>query len=204
MLLNCFVLGTGTGFSIPLSEKVSIKEDEYSIKSLTIDILKKYIWEREKDNLKDLTNNASKLELWHVNVEEVVDIFNENDIVQKLEGNKMKPNFLFSNYFSGQPPAGKIHIIIQPPATTGKCLLIFYFSNKENFAICFLYNVLITFVSACFVLDQGLTDISRDIANLGYLPRQGTYKLVFFNSSVLFLTIRLFQVALVVRCYLLI
>ncbi|CAG8628921.1 16400_t:CDS:2 [Funneliformis caledonium] len=121
MLLNCFVLGTGTGFSIPLSEKVSIKNDDYFIKSLTIDILKEYIWERKNNILKDLTNDASKLELWLVNVEEVVDVFNEDDIVQKLEGNKMKPNFLFSNYFS----------------------------------------------------DQGLTDISRDIANLGYLPRQG-------------------------------
>ena len=136
MLLNCFVLGTGTGFSIPLSEKVSIKEDEYSIESLTIDILKKYIWEREKDNLKDLTNNASKLELWHVNVEEVVDVFNEDDIVQKLGGQKMKPNFLFSDYFQGQPQVRNIHIIIQPP-TTGKCLPIFYLSNKGNFAILF-------------------------------------------------------------------
>ena len=133
MLLNCFILGTGTGFSIPLSEKVSIKHDDYSINSLTIDILKKYIWEREKDILKDLTNHASKLELWHVNVEEVVDVLNEDDIVQKLGGNKMKPNFVFSKYFIGEPPEGKIHIIIQPPATTGKCLPIFYLSNKDSF-----------------------------------------------------------------------
>ncbi len=198
MLLNCFILGTGTGFSIPLSEKVSIKNDDYSINSLTIDILKKYIWEWEKDILKDLTNHASKLKLWHVNVKEVVDVLNEDDIVQKLKGNKMKPNFLFSNYFSDQPPAGKIHIIIQPPITTDKWLLCLPSRKKIISLFCFLYNVLITFVSACFVLNQGLTDISRDIANLGYLPRQGTYKLVFFNSNVLFLTIRLFQVALVI------
>ena len=127
MLLNCFVLGTGTGFSIPLSEKVSIKNDDYSVKSLTIDILKEYIWERKNNILKDLTNDASKLELWHVNVEEVVDVFNEDDIVQKLEGNKMKPNSLFSKYFIGEPPAGKVHIIIQPSAATSKCLLIFFF-----------------------------------------------------------------------------
>ncbi|GBB99880.1 hypothetical protein RclHR1_36690001 [Rhizophagus clarus] len=78
MLLSCFVLGTGTIFSIPLSEKVTIKKDEFSIKSLTIDILKKYIWERENDILKNLTNDASKLNLWHVNVEEVVDISNKD------------------------------------------------------------------------------------------------------------------------------
>ncbi|GES76291.1 hypothetical protein GLOIN_2v1773495 [Rhizophagus clarus] len=85
MLLSCFVLGTGTIFSIPLSEKVTIKKDEFSIKSLTIDILKKH-----------------------------------EDDIQKLGGNKMKPNFLFSKYFIEEPPAGKIHIIVQPPATTGQ------------------------------------------------------------------------------------
>ncbi|CAB5291204.1 unnamed protein product [Rhizophagus irregularis] len=117
MLLSCYVLSTGTIFSIPLSNKIVIKREEYSIESLTIDILKKYIWEREKENLK-FTDNASKLDLWHVNIEEVVDIFNEDDIVQKLEGNKMKPNFLFNRYFIDKPPVGNIHIIIQQPATT--------------------------------------------------------------------------------------
>jgi hypothetical protein len=129
MLLSCYVLGTGTIFSIPFSDKIVIKKEEYSIESLTIDILKKYIWECEKENLK-FTDNAFKLDLWHVNVEEVVDIFNEDDIVQKLKGNKMKPNFLFSRYFIDKPSEGNIHIIIQPPATTGKCLSIFYFSKK--------------------------------------------------------------------------
>ncbi|CAG8640318.1 11576_t:CDS:2, partial [Funneliformis caledonium] len=90
---------TGTIHTIPFGEKVSVEKYEYPIKSLSINILKKYIWEREKDILKDLTNHASKLEFWHVNVEEVVDVFNEDDIVQKLGGNKMKPNFLFSDYF---------------------------------------------------------------------------------------------------------
>ena len=112
---------------------------QYLTKSLTFDILKKYIWERENNILKDLTNDASKLELWLVNVEEVVDVFNEDDIVQKLEGNKMKPNFLLSDYFSvsDSPPQRNIHIIIHRPPTTGKCLPIFYLSNKGNFAILF-------------------------------------------------------------------
>jgi hypothetical protein len=73
-----------------------------------------------------------ELNLWHVNVEEVDDIFTEDDIVQKLGGNKMKPHHLFRKYFSDQPLEGNIHIIIQrpPPDTTGKCLLTFYFSKK--------------------------------------------------------------------------
>ncbi|EXX66378.1 hypothetical protein RirG_124380 [Rhizophagus irregularis DAOM 197198w] len=50
----------------------------------------------KKKNLK-FADNASELELWHVNVvKEVVGVFNKVDIKQKLEGNKMKPNFLFS------------------------------------------------------------------------------------------------------------
>src|SRR5688572_20891758 len=113
MALNCFVLGTGLILTIPFGESVSVEKYEYHTKSLPINILKKYIWEWEKDNLKDFTNNSSKLELWYANAKEVGDVFNEDDIVQKLGGQKMKPNFLFSNYFQDQPPARNIHIIIQ-------------------------------------------------------------------------------------------
>jgi hypothetical protein len=130
MVLNCFVLNTGTIFSVPLGEKVSIKEEEVLIKSLTTDLLKEYIWEHRKIIfLKILLTTLP----WHVNVEEVVDVFNGDDIAQKLGGNKMKPNFLFSKYFIDEPSAGKIHIIIQWPAITGKCPLIFHFSKKDNF-----------------------------------------------------------------------
>jgi hypothetical protein len=31
--------------------------------------------------------------------------------------------------------SNNIRIIVQPPLFTGKCLLIFYFSKKDNFAI---------------------------------------------------------------------
>lgn len=122
MSLSCFVLGVGTIFSISLSEKIPIKQDEVPIKLLTINFLKEYIYERKNNILKDLTNDASKLDLWLVNVKEVVDVFNEYDIVQKLGGKKMVPNFLFSEFFAYEPQAGNIHIIIQLPATTGKCL----------------------------------------------------------------------------------
>ncbi|PKY49591.1 hypothetical protein RhiirA4_528156 [Rhizophagus irregularis] len=47
MLLSCYVLSTGIIFSIPLNNKIVIKKEEYSIESLTIDILKKYIWEHQ-------------------------------------------------------------------------------------------------------------------------------------------------------------
>jgi hypothetical protein len=129
MILNCSVLGTGVTVSVPLSEKIPIKNDKISLKSLTVDFLKKYIWEREKNILEDLTNNSSGLNLWNVNVDDVEDVTTENDIEQKLGGKKMRSHYLFSSYFKDEPPVGKIHIIIQPPpATTGKCLPI---SNKK-------------------------------------------------------------------------
>src|SRR5436190_7448300 len=106
----------------------------------------------------------------------------------------MKANFLLSDYFNvnDPPPQRNIHIIIHRPLTTGKCLPIFYLSNKGNFAILFsIYCIDHLYLCLRFVLDQGHTDVSRVIANLGYLPRQGTYKLMFFNSSVLFLTFSL-------------
>jgi hypothetical protein len=67
MVLNCFVLNTGTIFSVPFGEKVSIKEEEVLIKSLTTDLLKEYIWEQKNNILKDLTNDASKLDLCNLN-----------------------------------------------------------------------------------------------------------------------------------------
>lgn len=136
-ILNCYVLNTRTIFSIPLKDKISIKKNEYS----TIDILKKYIWECEKVNFK-FTDNASNLKLWHVNVEDVVGIFNEVDIKQKLKGNKMNPNFLFNKYFIDKPSEGNIHIIIQLTST-----LIFYFLKKIILLFYFFYNILITFIS---------------------------------------------------------
>ena len=131
MNLNCFVLDTGVLFPIPLGEKVSVEKYEYSIESLSIGTFKEYIWERKNNILKDLTNDVSKLDLWRVNVAEVVNVSNEDDIVRKLRGDKMKANFLLRDYFSDPPPERNIHIIIHRPATTSKCLLIFYFSKKR-------------------------------------------------------------------------
>ncbi|CAB4419623.1 unnamed protein product [Rhizophagus irregularis] len=141
MNLNCFVLDTGVLFPIPLGEKVSVEKYEYSIELLSVGTFKEYIWEHKNNILKDLTNDVSKLDLWRVNIAEVVNVSNEDDIVRELKGDKMKANFLLSDYFSvsDPPPQRNIHIIIHRPPTT----------------------------------DQGLTDVSRYIANLGYLPRQG-------------------------------
>ncbi|PKY41400.1 hypothetical protein RhiirA4_454973 [Rhizophagus irregularis] len=56
---------------------------------------------------KRFISNASKLDLWRVDIKEVVDVFTEDDIVQKLRGNKMRPHFPFSNYLAGVSGGGK-------------------------------------------------------------------------------------------------
>ncbi|GBB96505.1 hypothetical protein RclHR1_02770007 [Rhizophagus clarus] len=117
MSLGCYVPAIGIFFSIPLTKKIFIKNAEISIDKLTIDFLKKYIWEQEYNNLKELVNDASQLNLWHVNVDDADDVYTEEDIVQKLGGRKMKPLRLF-NYYFNHLEVGKTHIIIQPPVTT--------------------------------------------------------------------------------------
>jgi len=140
MSLNCYVPAIGIILSIPLTEKIYIKKEEYDIKSLTIDIFKKYIYERKNNILKDLTNDASDLDLWHVNVDYADGVYTEEYIVQKLGGEKMMPHFLFNNCFSQPLEARKIHIII-----TGECP---NFLPLEQRKFRFLYNVLTIFIPA--------------------------------------------------------
>ncbi|GES90766.1 hypothetical protein GLOIN_2v1773495 [Rhizophagus clarus] len=114
MNLNCFVLDTGILFPIPLGEKVSV--EKYVLHRIVIyQYLQGVFLERKNNILKGLTNDVSKLDLWRVNVAEVVNI--SDDIVRKLRGDKMKANFLLSDYFSvsDPPPQRNIHIIIHRP-----------------------------------------------------------------------------------------
>jgi hypothetical protein len=149
MLLGCYVPNIGIPFSIPLTEKISIEDAEIPIDQLNIDCLKQYIL-KKNNKFKKLVDDASELDLWRVNIDDADDVYTEEDIVQKLGGVKMKPFLLFNDYFNQPLDKGKIHIIImQPPATTGECLPIFYLSNKKIISLfCFLYNVLTIFISA--------------------------------------------------------
>src|SRR5581483_9610710 len=56
-------------------------------------------------------------------------------LYKNLKEKKMEPHSLFNTYVNGQPLVEKIHIIIQPPATTGECLLMIYLSNKNGFFV---------------------------------------------------------------------
>jgi hypothetical protein len=192
-MVICFLVGTDleSAFVIKVRERLNISD------------LKEIIYEKNKKDFKNF--DANKLNLWKVDIpgdtENVKlktlqsrsrDMGKENITIQEL-GGRMLTAFTLYNDFDDifVHNSNNIRIIVQPPLFTGKCLLIFYFSKKKMILLfCFLYNVLITFVSAFFVLGQGFIDISRCIAELGYLPRQSTYKLVFLNyNACIFLTV---------------
>jgi hypothetical protein len=193
-MIFCFVVGTDLD---------SVFRVDGQIK-MTIAELKDMIYEKKKNSFEDKSFDSCDLNLWLVdipyNTENVklrtlqsrsCDMDKENIIIRELGGKKLSPIDDIGDIFMYD--SKNIRIIIQPPPTTGKCLLFFISRTKIISLFCFLYNVLITFISAYFVLDRGLTDVSHYIAEFGYLPRQGTYKLVFINGSVLFLTISLFR-----------
>ena len=120
MLLGCYVPNIGIPFSIPLTEKISIEDAEIPIDQLNIDCLKQYIL-KKNNKFKKLVDDASELDLWRVNIDDADDVYTEEDIVQKLGGEKMKPLRKFNHYFNQSIDEGKIHIIImQPLATTGE------------------------------------------------------------------------------------
>ena len=87
--------------------------------------------------IKDIIRDKNEMNLWKVNSQKVDDEekklkgFTEDDIKDKLEGEKMISRYLFSNYFKvDQMDIQGIHIFVVP-TSTGKCLPIFYLSNKE-------------------------------------------------------------------------
>jgi hypothetical protein len=133
--LFCYILGTPINSAIPIDLGSVNKVDnvEIPLESLNFGHLKKLIWPRN--------NKANELKLWKFETpmrEDNEDLkeLNKNFIskVTKL-GNELSPGTKFLTEFSTgyKYLDNYIHII----ATTGKCLLIFYFSKKDNFATLF-------------------------------------------------------------------
>jgi len=136
MTLYCYILGTPVNSAIPVDIGESMKVDNFDVKleMFSIGHIKKVIWPNN--------DRANELKLWkfvtplkRVNNElkELNDKFRDKiDLTQKL-GEDLSPDTKFIKEFSDWKnlPDEYIHIIVQPPATTGKCLPMFYFSNKE-------------------------------------------------------------------------
>jgi hypothetical protein len=137
-MIFCFVVGTDLRSVFRV----------YGHIKMTIDELKDMIYEKRKSSF-DKSFDSADLVLWLVDIpydlENVklktlqsrsCDMDEENNIIIKGLGGKM----LLSVDDVGKIftcDSKNIRIIVQPPATTGKCLLILYFSNKDNFAILF-------------------------------------------------------------------
>ena len=111
---------------------------------MSIAELKDIIYEKKKNSFEDKKFDANKLNLWLMdipyNTENVKlrklqsrsrDMDEEDIIIQGLGGKKLSPVDDIGNIFTYD--SKNIRIIIQPPppATTGKCLLTFYLSNKK-------------------------------------------------------------------------
>lgn len=138
--LLCYVLGSPVNSVIMVEIRKEIKIGEYDvpIEDLTFGHIKKLIWPNN--------DKANELRLWKVEISSeekmmMLDTLNKNfhenvDMTNVLGKELESTDFFPVNY---KPPLHTIHIIVQPPspATIGKCLLIFYFSKKDDFAILF-------------------------------------------------------------------
>src|SRR3954452_10938153 len=136
--LYCYLLGTPINSAIPvdIGEMTRVEGVDVPIEKFSFGHLKKQIWPNN--------NEANKLRLWKFETpfkkdnEELKilnkNYFNDTDIEQEL-GEDLSPGELIRTIF----PVGyvfspnHIHIIVKlpKPATTGKCLLTFYLSNKN-------------------------------------------------------------------------
>ena len=132
---NCSVLSDTfnplDSFSVNINKKnneniiAKLGNNHYDFKDFKVDHLKDYICDRRK--VADSDRHAVKL--WKVDVKD------ESDIKEKPKEDEMKPRLLFKDYFQDELNEVKftvsnIHVIAIIP-TTGKCLPMFYFSNKK-------------------------------------------------------------------------
>ncbi len=135
-MIFCFVVGTDLD---------SVFRVDGQIK-MTIAELKDMIYEKNRNDFEDKKFDANKLNLWLVNIpydtENVKlktlqsrsrDMDEENIIIQELGGKKLSPVDDIGDIFTYD--SKNIRIIVQPPATTGECLLMVCQSNKDIFFV---------------------------------------------------------------------
>jgi hypothetical protein len=138
--LFCYVLGTPVNSAIPvdIGNITKVGGPDVTLEKLNFGHIKKLIWPNN--------NKANELKLWKF----VTPLNKDNAALKELnkkfyENIELSDELSPSTKFLKEFPVGYefldgyIHIIVQPPpsVTTGKCLLIFYFSKKDNFAILF-------------------------------------------------------------------
>jgi len=136
---NCCVLSSDSKKIFPFPILDDIDEKKYvNIKNKRIDLddlAAEYLREFMCPELD--ASVTRELKLWKVNVDEdeIKVGFTDDDIKEKLNGSEMRPYKLFEEYFKDelaiQRDLENIHIITVIPTATGKCLPMFYLSNKK-------------------------------------------------------------------------
>src|ERR1043166_2017973 len=131
IILNCFILGDTRAFTVVLGEQIKVKTDNILFKDFNVGLLMDLICKKKKDII-----SSSNIDLWKVEIEETDEIIEklkniEINIREEFGGERLSTTKLARNIFSGGPPDERIHIIVQPLITTGKCLPMVYLSNKK-------------------------------------------------------------------------
>src|SRR6266542_331109 len=152
--LTCLPLGKTSfddTFVVDLAYDTLINNVIIKINDLKISNLKFLIYRVMNSETTEAKFNYNDMILWKVSIPENEEYrlegVNENNINDKLYGEKLRPNHTFVSYFPvDSTNSTDIDIIVQVPATTGKCLPKFYLSNKK-FAVTKYRFGLISFFS---------------------------------------------------------
>jgi hypothetical protein len=131
--LNCLILGHDTRniFNMPVGKNSKINGVDIEFEYLTVANFKDILFGREE--LQGLTAmNIWKVELGHL---EISNFSTEDDIKghvksEKVDDNPMLRFYKYYNDDDKQPKWERLNIFIVP-TSTGKCLPMFYLSNKK-------------------------------------------------------------------------
>ncbi|RIA84590.1 hypothetical protein C1645_742211 [Glomus cerebriforme] len=142
--INCLLLGKtsfGDAFPFNIGKINYVRNTGIVISKLKIEDLKFLIWDHIRKEVK--VYSYYSMNLWKVDIKKedenkLKDVFTEDDIKLKLEGNKLIPADLFINLFKQDEfdiNIENIHIIVdvQQPSTTGQTDLVHIFIDNSKF-----------------------------------------------------------------------
>ena len=140
--LNCLFLGEASIRSIPviISEEIIIGNNRIQYEDISVSHVKSLILSEKRTSYSLDHLNLWKVDRVSVNKnDKVLETFStQDDIREKLGGELMDPRFSLGKYFNENSFEDKeskfaLHIVVQllPTAITGKCLPMFYLSNKK-------------------------------------------------------------------------
>ncbi|RGB22978.1 hypothetical protein C1646_677445 [Rhizophagus diaphanus] len=154
--LNCLILGQASDKSFTENIGKTYYDDsnvEIDFSYFKVSHFKEKLFREQI--IKNTILDKNEMDLWKVNSQKVDDEekkleeFTEDDIKDKLEGEKMISRYLVSSYFKvdQKMDVQGIHIFVVP-TSTGKCLPIFYLSNKEIAITKYRFGLIDLFLSA--------------------------------------------------------